>query len=383
METDEMNAPSGEAFFDAPNNKKRLEQCIERLKAIQSTRSAAEGQTDESLWFIPTLIRMITLLIKYSKDFDEHTSCNVEWIGNSFLDRTEAAHDKNERIKEDLEDIFTAAYRFIEEFKFSAPDLHIPVSIELNRSIREIEDFVQANIQKFSRTALEQIKFGNEKMTVAILKRLFHDPSIVAFRDFSQKINEAREAKQAWEKDLAEREARLNRLADNVKKLTASYNFVGLTKGFKELRDNKSVEQDKLVGYLLWLGSAMVTIPALYFLWSLTHLDVLGEKPNRLYFYLPSLVAVELLLLYFYRVILGQYRSVKAQLLQIDLRVSLCQFIESYVEYASTIRKNSPDLLKSFESLIFSNIVADDGQIPSTLDGLDQITKLIGNIKGK
>ena len=49
-----------------------------------------------------------------------------------------------------------------------------------------------------------------------------------------------------------------------------------------------------------------------------------------LVYLLPPAVDFELIAIYFFRVVLMHFRSVKAQLLQLDLRIALCQFIENY-----------------------------------------------------
>lgn len=96
----------------------------------------------------------------------------------------------------------------------------------------------------------------------------------------------------------------------------------------------------------------------------------------------PALLAGELLLLYFFRVVLHHFRSVKAQLLQIDLRIAICQFVESYAEYVSKIREKNANVLDRFESLIFSGLVADENGIPSTFDGTEQIANVIRSMRG-
>ena len=79
--------------------------------------------------------------------------------------------------------------------------------------------------------------------------------------------------------------------------------------------------------------------------------------------------------------VLFNYRDVKRQVSQIDLRKALCQFIHNYVDYASTKKNKDNDSLSKFENLIFSEIVSDSGMLPSTFDGLDVIAKLVRDNK--
>ena len=91
-----------------------------------------------------------------------------------------------------------------------------------------------------------------------------------------------------------------------------------------------------------------------------------------------SLVAISV---YYFRVLLFNYKSVKSQLLQIDLRKTLCRFIQHYSDYSSGIKKQDSESLAKFENIIFSGIVSDEGSLPSSYDGIDQIGKLIKSVK--
>ncbi len=70
-------------------------------------------------------------------------------------------------------------------------------------------------------------------------------------------------------------------------------------------------------------------------------------------------------------------KAIKAQLLQIEQRLSLCEFIHDYVETKnnSGAEKESWSL---FEKLIFSPIQVSSENIPSLLDGASSIAELAG-----
>ena len=90
--------------------------------------------------------------------------------------------------------------------------------------------------------------------------------------------------------------------------------------------------------------------------------------------------SVEVLVLYGFRLLYQQYLFVKSELLQLNLRYSLCAFIESYMEFKKNNKDNTVDL---FEQLIFSNIISDEKKVPATVDGLESIAKIIESIKCK
>ena len=67
--------------------------------------------------------------------------------------------------------------------------------------------------------------------------------------------------------------------------------------------------------------------------------------------------------------------------MQIELRQSLCQFIQSYADSAKEIKEKDGTSLDKFENLIFSNIVSTSEQVPSTFDGLEHITNSLKSAK--
>jgi len=64
---------------------------------------------------------------------------------------------------------------------------------------------------------------------------------------------------------------------------------------------------------------------------------------------LVPIFSFEVILIYFFRVILLNHRSVKAQIMQIELRQTLCQFIQSYADYSSEIKKKDDKALENLK----------------------------------
>lgn len=95
--------------------------------------------------------------------------------------------------------------------------------------------------------------------------------------------------------------------------------------------------------------------------------------------YMPVAV-IEILLLYFFRISLVHFNSTKAQLLQLEVRMAVCGFIEDYAKFT---KENKDQDLSKFESMIFSSIASVEEKIPSTFDGMDQLSELIKSARGK
>ena len=175
------------------------------------------------------------------------------------------------------------------------------------------------------------------------------------------------------QKTLNEYQTKADNLVDFIKKQQSKLNFVGLGSAFKTITKEKNTDKNNLEKYLKYYFGALLVIPiivacALYF----------QEKPNY-YFCIPA-TTIELIVLYAFRLFYQQYLFVKSELQQVNLRHSLCAFIESYMEFKKDNKDNTVDL---FEQLIFSNIISDEKKVPATVDGLDGIVKIIETIKGK
>lgn len=158
------------------------------------------------------------------------------------------------------------------------------------------------------------------------------------------------------------------------------YNFVGLSDGFSKLRETK---ENELKTEKETYRNLMLTIIALIFIKTVGSLIYLwSNNPINLIFIAITVATIFFLfiLLYFFRISLVNIKSIKSQILQIDLRLTLCQFIHNYETDTTKLRsKDMKESFDKFESVIFAPIVATEDQMPSTFDGLEQLTGLLSS----
>jgi hypothetical protein len=170
-------------------------------------------------------------------------------------------------------------------------------------------------------------------------------------------------------------------LKEQLDELETGFNFVGLVDGFRKLVTQKKSEKDGAFFTLLLLGT-LVLLPVLAeVLFISRNIDDLDKYKQALLFALPPVITLEVLLIYFFRVVLVHFRSIKAQLLQLELRTTLCQFIQSYSTYSTKIKEKDATALEKFESLVFSGLISSDEHLPSTFDGTEQLAKLFKSMK--
>ncbi|MBA7771921.1 MULTISPECIES: hypothetical protein [Enterobacter] len=200
-----------------------------------------------------------------------------------------------------------------------------------------------------------------------------------SYQEYIRRANDLEDAGRHWDSILKENLAKSEKLNESLVMQANKFNFVGLYKGFAELGDNKSKEL-KSAKYLMFILGILIPFPLLIEILTFAESGALLSGWSSMAKNIPIL-SLTLILVYFFRVSLLNFNSIRAQLIQIDLRKSLCQFIQNYATYAQEIREHNTELLVKFEEVIFSNIMPSEDKIPSTFDGIEQLTNLIGALK--
>lgn len=168
---------------------------------------------------------------------------------------------------------------------------------------------------------------------------------------------------------------------EKLKQYKSEYNFVLLSKAFSNLLKAKKAEYVTNHRSVIIFSSWLIATPLFALLNHIYNFFPVEFNLNSLFYYLPIL-SLELLFFYFMRLYYIEGKAIKAQLLQIEQRLSLCEFIHDYVETKnnSGAEKESWSL---FEKLIFSPIQVSSENIPSLLDGASSIAELAGKVLSK
>ncbi|HCE8970783.1 TPA: hypothetical protein NHT79_004444 [Klebsiella pneumoniae] len=168
---------------------------------------------------------------------------------------------------------------------------------------------------------------------------------------------------------------------EKLKQYKSEYNFVLLSKAFSNLLKTKKAEYVTNHRSVIVFSSWLIATPLFALLNHVYNFFPVEFNLNALFYYLPIL-SLELLFFYFMRLYYIEGKAIKAQILQIEQRLSLCEFIHDYVE----TKNNSGSEKESwslFEKLIFSPIQVSSENIPSLLDGASSIAELAGKILSK
>lgn len=321
------------------------------------------------------LIRSLEIIKSINRRLDEWSekcTFNIKWIGEQFISWL---GEFNADTPEYINDIYTCAYRFLCEF-----DFFIGKDRELGFDFLALKNAIQKDARLLDDEVCSNIIYASYQMPANLIKDFLNNEGLTEISDFDRRVTEAKGLKDKWDEELKSKEDEVVQLKDKLEEYKIGFNFVGLYNGFDKLFLNK-VKEKRLSFYsLLALGFAIIMPLAAHF-----YISLLDSKQSFLatgdLLKLVPLLSIELILLYYFRIVLQNLKSIKTQILQIELRKTLCQFIQSYADYSSSIKKQDSIALEKFENLIFSGILSDSDKLPSTFDGIDQLTALIKSAK--
>ncbi|MBO0368271.1 hypothetical protein GIB23_14305 [Pseudomonas putida] len=370
---------------------------IGNLEVLARIESLTSANADLFEKFIE---RSLAYFCSDPEQVDKNCQYNIEQVGGQFKVAVQGIKQKQRGATEAL---VAMCYRFLVECQLVAVQ---PLPNDLESLMEKVRGSV------LSDTSREHMKYADHNMVINILRSYLHHKEIVAAQALPSLLIRAERLKVEINKDLESRTAEVNDLRVALGEYKTGFNFVGLYNGFKGMRDEKAKEEKTnfivlivlaalmalpflvKIGILLFGGESSETIEADPAAVEAVKTVVVAtaEASGKNVAKVPEIagyvlnfmlfVGAELLALYFFRVALHNFKSVRSQLLQLDLRMTLCQFIQSYAEYGKKMRAGGgEETLAKFEQVIFSGIVGNDTDIPSTFDGLDQMVKILDKVR--
>lgn len=352
-------------FFSNSEVLESLRLFNEKIKSV----APIDSTTDDKLNFVK---RSLVFFLANPEQFDKQCQFNIQYLKEHFISLLNISQTE---ILSKINDIYATCYRFLTEFEFTTPG---DLSFELSKLIRDArENINNLNIDN----EWNQIFYATYSMPIQIAKFYMQNKKLLSVENFLNKIDLMEEKEQTWNSEYERRQEKIDALAQKLDKYEVEFNFVGLYQGFNQIAAEKVKEKDTFKHALIALGIVILLplICELIYIWN--NKDAINTINQTLMYLILPTVSLELILIYFFRVLLMNYKSVKTQLLQLELRKSLCQFIQNYGDYSAELKKKNDVVLDKFESLIFSGIITSEDQLPSSFDGIEQISNLIKSIK--
>lgn len=197
--------------------------------------------------------------------------------------------------------------------------------------------------------------------------------------EFIRTKNESISKIDTWNNEFQEKKSAVEVLKDKLDTYQTAFNFVGLYQGFSSLLKKKVDELDSFKIQYFFIGLIIISIPLLELAWVFDNLNSI-DSTKVLFIVFPTLTLL-FVLFWFFRIVLHNIKSVKSQIMQLELRMTLCQFIQSYAEKSKELKEANKEGFEKFENIIFSSIVSSDENIPSTFDGMEHVSNLLKNFK--
>ncbi|KHE07233.1 hypothetical protein [Citrobacter braakii] len=171
-------------------------------------------------------------------------------------------------------------------------------------------------------------------------------------------------------------------LEERVSSLKSEYNFVGLSHGFSTIKEKKETELSTTeINYKNLFGAIFIA-PVIAVILHFSLPSLYPKDYSALFIILPF-ITIEMAIIYFFRLSYLEAKALRTQLMQIELRLSLCSFIDGYVEYRKKNNIAIDKVLDAFDSLIFSPIQTNENNIPAMFDGLEAIAGVAEKVMKK
>ncbi|HBP3595436.1 hypothetical protein [Escherichia coli] len=192
------------------------------------------------------------------------------------------------------------------------------------------------------------------------------------------KIEEYNKDINALIEEASKSQGDLKQYCDKLTEYKGDFNFVLLSKAFSNLLSTKKEELKRTSRVTKFFICVLTLIPIIVFLNHIFNWYVVVMDISAVAYYLP-VFSLELLVFYFMRLYYIEEKTIKTQMLQVEQRLSLCEFIHDYVETKNTSGADK-ESWTLFEKLIFSPIQISSDNIPSLLDGAATVAELAGKV---
>ncbi|WP_233964322.1 hypothetical protein [Pectobacterium versatile] len=352
-------------FFNDNSTKKLIESYEKKLSAL-TPNGEFEKERNEYMLTILNSMRNGAL------EWDKFTHYNRRIIGDYFKNELKN-ESRNEMSNYMIDLMFSSLLRFLMEFCFYN-------KVDVGENLIHAFAFAVKNKDKFSETTQEQIEYAKNLMPFLLLKECYQGDDVQDFIKAAEAEKKLKTRMDYWEGKIEEQTERVEALSTILERQEIAYNFVGLSKAFNNLLIIKRVESRNALAYVIILAILTLLPLVSEFFYLLSAKEGTSIDQSKLVLLIPA-VSITAIMIYYFRVSLSNFQSIKSQVVQIELRKSLCAFIQNYSEYAENMKDK--ESLRKFENVIFSNIMPSEDKIPSTFDGIEQIAKLIESVKGK
>lgn len=222
--------------------------------------------------------------------------------------------------------------------------------------------------------------YGNSKLNE--IRKFLEEKDFSDFNKLIISTEDTFKKIEKWEESFDKKQKAVQNLELRLEQNKLTYDFVLLSKGFQQLYDQKQEELIKVKDTYSFVAATMFLIPfAEFVLLIFGFFYFNGNIPSAMWLISIPFLTLILITLYLVKISLQDKRSVQSQMMQLELRMALCQFIHNYAEDSEKLHKKNSAGFEKFENIIFSPLVSSDDKIPTTFDGMEQLAKLVSEFR--
>lgn len=270
-------------------------------------------------------------------------------------------------------------YIYFSELLFNVENLQVSLSLD----IHEIIFFVEKEYKEH-REYSKYISFVDRELPFQVFKCLVHSANLKSLADLISTTNNVTNLLESWEENFDKRKNDVIELEKRLESNKQTYDFVLLNEGFKNLYNQKKEDLKSPESNYKWLFRFILAIPTLEIIFfGLIIANEIEINSVAIWYMVVPSISLILFLFYFYRINLQEIRSIKSQMMQLELRMALCQFIHTYAEDSEKLHQKNTAGFEKFENIIFSPLVSSDDKIPTTFDGMEQLANLVSQFRNK
>jgi len=367
--------------FESQEFKSTFEQVELIAKNIIETGNNSDELTNLASQFL-TAGQVLNIKIDLS-EFDKIIGYSRKQPVSNFVSEVSKAIKiyKNSKQDEDLIYLFELSLNLINIYFSELTFILGAVNGSISFEVASVNTFVSDKYlshPKFGR----YIKFAERDLPFQIFKELFHSNEIKNLSDLNTNLKQARNLLEKWENSFEDKKNTVYQLEQILNETKLTYDFLGLNKGFQQLYEQKEKELDKAKNTYGFVAATMFVIPFFEFaLLIFSFFFFNGNIPSGMWLISIPFVTLILITLYLVKISLQDKRSIQSQMMQLELRMALCQFIHNYAEDSEKLHAKNKAGFEKFENIIFSPLVSSDDKIPTTFDGMEQLAKLVSEFR--
>ncbi len=354
-----------EKFFSAPDR-------ASNLAAYQAELMQHTGGSEMLRLQQNHLLRILESISLNSVEYDECCQVSIQDFGRNLIERVrEVLPDFESRVTS----VMCLIYRFVVEFDLC--------TYGEKHDLREFQEYVLSQLGNLEGQNRQLVEYARQELPSQVLKFILNDPALGSLKNVRAYSSQVDQIVSDWEKRLSQHRQEVGELKTALDSYKTGFNFVGLSQGFQSLKETKE-EEIKVHKAEMKNAGRWVFVPLLLEFLYFMIAPILSIDLATYQLAAMGLISVSLtlLLVYFFRLSVRSVDMCKAQLLQIQLRMTLCQFIQDYGRYSKELKESNGPSLDKFESLIFSGIVSNDEKLPATFDGFEQVANLVKTMRG-